>query len=118
MSKKKQGVKKGSAQAKNYVTRLQTAAQQKYSEKAMSNRQLCIDALTLTLHEELGYSGKRIERFLKAFTRKLSEICTAVVDDAQADTAIVYSKDNLDAALQQALGKYMTVIPFDIRYGE
>lgn len=116
--KKNQGVKKGSAQAKNYVTRLQAEAQERYSEKAMSNRQLCIDAMTITLHEELGYSGKRIERFVDAFTKNLSKICTAVVEDAKVDKEIAYSKADLDAALQQALGKYMTVIPFELRYGE
>lgn len=113
---RRNAMKRGTVEHDNYVTRQERRKNEDREVRAHGNRQMMADAVALAAHEQLGFSGKRIQRFINAVSDKLDLICKTVLTDYKTDKTFEYGKADYDAALQQALGKDFVLIPFDERF--
>lgn len=108
---RKNGVKKGSAQAKSY-------AKQKADEKTVwtmkvlaYTQQEMLDAVALTLNEFYGFGPERLKKFHDNFEEKYAEIRKIEREDSEDNE---YYIAKMEQALQQAWGKYYD--PREVRY--
>ena len=77
-------------------------------------RQFVLDAAVLAAHDVFGAGEKRMYDFYASMHEWLQKISEMILEDAQDDKEIVYSKDKLDEALKPLLGQNFR--PYDERY--
>ena len=105
----KKGVKKGSAQAREYAHRKQDEHTFWTVKVIAYTQQEILDAVSLTLNEEFGLGAERLMRFRNAWDKKYAEI-----HELQQKNDDDYSVTVIEKALQNAWGKYYT--PREERY--
>lgn len=108
---KKQGVKKGSAQAQSY-------AKQKENEKTVwtmkvlaYTQQEMLDAVALTLNEFYGFGPERLKKFHDQFEQKYDELRKLEREDSEDNEYYIAA---VERALEAACGKYYE--PREVRY--
>lgn len=101
------------AKRNSFIDRL---ARERDAEVALARkhaRMYMLDMVTITL----GRMGFRESRF-KKFDETLSAVCEdygkLILDDAEVDKELWYSKDKLDAELKSYVGSLF--VPYDERY--
>lgn len=112
---KKQGVKKGSAQAINYAARLAYSAEAHDMRQREFARQFEADLWALTLGR-MGWREKRFGDLAQKLDAVHSEYCADILNDAKDDPEIWYTKERLEREIKQYVGKYY--VPYDERYAE
>ena len=115
MSKKKRGVKKGSAQAASFAQRLAYSSERNDMHQREFGRQFGDDMWTLALGR-MGWREKRMGDIKKHLEDVNNEFCTAVLLDAEGDKDIWYSKEALDREIKRYVGGLY--VPYEQRYGE
>lgn len=110
---KKQGVKKGSAQAASYALELAYNAAQHDEEMRHFGRVFELDMVTLALGR-MGWREKRFVAFDEMLTDVHNEYCSGVIKDSEADKEIWYSKATLDREIKSYVGKLF--VPWEERY--
>jgi len=108
---KKNGVKKGSAQAKSFAQRQQDDKMIWTMKVLAWTQQEMLDAVALSLAEGFGFGESRLMRFHDAFEKKYDEIRALERSDTP-DNEYYISK--VEEALKKAWGKYYA--PREERY--
>lgn len=97
-----------------YLARIQRAQAYRDEEVRHSTRVFQMDLVTLAL----GRMGKR-EAFFREFDRVLGEVASEysreILEDAENDKELWYSKDVMDRELKQYTGAFF--VPYEKRYG-
>lgn len=100
---KKKGVKKGSAQTKEYAKRKEDE-KMLWTMKAIAyTQQEILDAVSLALNEGFGFGEERLKRFKESFESKYGEIRKLENEDTPDNE---YYKAKVEEALKAAWGKY------------
>ena len=96
-----------------YLVRIQRAQVERDHEVGHHSRTFMLDMVTLTL----GRMGKR-EAFFREFDKVLSAVCDEysrdILEDAESDKELWYTKDVMDRELKQYVGAMF--VPYDERY--
>lgn len=108
---KKQGVKKGSAQAQSFVAQKETEKTIWTMKVLAYAQQEMLDAMALTLAEFYGFGPERNKRFHDRFEEKYAEIRRLENEDTEDRE---YCEEVVELALQKAYGQYYE--PRDVRY--
>lgn len=98
-----------------FAQRIAANTQQRVEEARRHSRIFMMDMVTVTL----GRLGRR-EAFFREFDKVLDEVCTEygklILEDADVDNELVYSKACLDREMKQYTGGLFA--DYDTRYGE
>lgn len=96
------------------MQRLDKQADRRVEEARRHSRIFMMDMVTVAL----GRMGRR-EAFFRDFDKVLGEVCTEygklILEDADVDNELVYSKACLDRELKSYVGKLF--VDYDMRYG-
>ena len=95
------------------MERINKQTDRRVEEARRHSRIFMLDMVTVTL----GRLGRR-EAFFREFDKVLDEVCTEygnlILEDADVDNELVYSKACLDRELKQYVGKLF--VDYDKRY--
>ena len=116
MSKKKNGVKKGSYQAQTYSNRVNAARAATNLTIFQDGMQHALDVASLILHDSFGFGPERLKKFAIGVQDRFSEIQKDSREDKADDKERWYSEEKFEAELKAAWGPYYT--PRAIRYDE
>lgn len=116
MSKKKNGVKKGSYQAQTYTNRVNAAREATNLTIFQDGMQHALDIASIVLNETFGFGPERLKKFGIGFQDKFAEIQEESREDKENDKERWYSEEQFENALKKAWGQYYT--PRAIRYNE
>lgn len=108
---KKAGVKKGSAQAKSYVSQMHTEKMAWTIKTIAYAQQEMLDAMALTLSEFYGFGPERCKRFHDQFEEKYAELRKIENEDADDREYFIAT---VERALKNAYGQYYE--PRETRY--
>lgn len=111
---KKQGVKKGSAQAVSYALELAHNAAQHDAEMRYFARTYMLDMVTLALGR-MGFREKKFQQFDKVLAEVCDEFGADSMADVKVDADIWYTKATLDREIKSYVGKFF--MPWEQRYG-
>ncbi len=96
------------------MQRLDKQADRRVEEARRHSRIFMMDMVTVAM----GRMGRR-EAFFRDFDKVLDEVCTEygklILEDADVDNELVYSKACLDRELKSYVGKLF--VDYDMRYG-
>lgn len=101
---KKQGIKRGTPEHKAHCENIQRNRRESDLIMRHMARQELIDALILTLNDELGFGKKRIKKFCDALNVKWNEVHSLYQEDYKDDELMAYAKGKIDEALLKILG--------------
>lgn len=116
MSKKKNGVKKGSYQAQTYADRVNAARAATNLTIFQDGMQHALDIASIVLHETFGFGPERLKKFGIGFQDKFEKVQKESRADKADDEERWYSEERFENELKEAWGPYYT--PRAIRYGE
>jgi len=114
MGGKKNGVKKGSTQAKNFAARNKAITEATRMTLFYDGMQHALDITSIVLNEEFGLGQERLKKFGLAFEKKFAEIQERSRADDDKDRW--YSEEQFENELRRAWGPYYT--PRKERYNE
>lgn len=112
---KKQGVKKGSVQAKTYANRVSAAREATNMVIFQDGMQTALDITSLVLHDIYGFGPDRLKRFAEGFEKKFSLVQRNNREDNE-DRDRWYSEEQFEREMREAWGQYYQ--PRQIRYCE
>ena len=88
------------------LTYLQKQQIRRHQEASFHRRfaiQFCMDGVAIGLNEHLGLEGEELADCMATIGHWIMEIAKLTVEDAEADKAIEYTKDQVDKRLQSIL---------------
>ena len=114
-NKKKNGVKKGSEQAQDYLDRTQRLVDARNTTFFRDGMQNALDIASLALREEFGFGPERLKRFVIRFQTVFTDVQKDNLKDKE-DKDRWYSEHIFETRMQEAWGPYYQ--SREVRYGE
>lgn len=111
---KKQGVKKGSQQAADYLNSLYQKQEVRNMQQRHFGRVFELDMVTLALGR-MGWRGKKFKELDAVLSQVYKEYCNEIIEDSKTDDELWYAKDTMDRELKQYVGDELFV-PWDERH--
>ena len=111
---KKQSVKKGSQQAKDFTGKLIIAQEQRDADMRRFGRIYELDRITIALGR-MGFREKRFKQLDEVLLQVEQEYSDEILEDYKGDKDIWYYRDKIDREIKQYVGSLF--VPYDERYG-
>lgn len=102
------------AKQSGFLAQIERRHRQELYDARMFTLQQCKDVMLIAAHTEFGFGTDRIKRLSDAFDAAMMEYARLVIEDAESDKQIWYSKAKIDEQLQKICGEYFE--PWEERY--